>query len=66
MVDLQPRDRPEEPETEIEITPAMIEAGAAVLCSFETLTAGEEYWARKTYLAMRKAARRRSDAQKGA
>jgi hypothetical protein len=38
---------------EIEITPEMIEAGAAVLCRFETFTASEEYWAEEVYRAMR-------------
>jgi hypothetical protein len=37
---------------EIEITPAMIEAGVAVLCAFETETADEAYWAKRVYLAM--------------
>jgi hypothetical protein len=44
------------PEQEIEITPEMIEAGACVLCRFETFTADEEYWAKEVYRAMRKAA----------
>lgn len=39
-------------EDEIEITPEMIEAGTAVLFSFETLTASEEYWAKRVYRAM--------------
>lgn len=42
---------------EIEVTPEMIKAGASVLCSFETLTASEEYWAEKVYKAMSKASR---------
>jgi len=39
-------------EKEIGITPEMIEAGAGVLFGFETVTCGEEYWARKVYVAM--------------
>ena len=41
--------------TEIEITPAMIEAGARVLYRFQTFTAGEEFWAEEVYLAMESA-----------
>jgi hypothetical protein len=41
-----------------EITPAMIEAGAAILSSFETFQADESYWAKEIYLAMRRADRR--------
>ena len=37
---------------EIEATPAMINAGAAVLCGMTTLLADEEYWAGKVYRAM--------------
>jgi hypothetical protein len=37
---------------EPEITPEMIEAGASVLCGFETLTASEGYWAELVYRAM--------------
>jgi hypothetical protein len=49
------------PATEkIEITPEMIEAGASVLCRFETFTAGESYWAEEVYKAM--ASRRPSSA----
>ena len=46
------------PEQEIEITPAMMDAGAAVLCGFETEITDETYWAKavKVYVAMRKAA----------
>lgn len=47
-------DRPA-PTEEIEITPEMIEAGASILCGFETETAGEEYWAKKVFLAMMRA-----------
>jgi hypothetical protein len=36
----------------VEITPEMIEAGASVLCRFETFTAGETYWAAEVYRAM--------------
>lgn len=42
---------------EIEITPEMLDAGASVLCGFETETADERYWAEEVYRAM--AARRR-------
>jgi hypothetical protein len=38
---------------EIEVTPEMIEAGVSVLCGYETLTAGESYWAGEVYRAMR-------------
>jgi hypothetical protein len=38
---------------EIEITEEMEAAGARVLCSFETFTADEAYWAREVYRAMR-------------
>ena len=44
------------PGEEIEITPAMTEAGAAVLCGFETYFSTEEYWADAVYRAMRRAA----------
>jgi hypothetical protein len=44
-------------ETEDEITPEMIQAGARVLYGFETLTADETYWAVEVYRAMRRAAR---------
>jgi len=44
------------PGDEIAITPAMIKAGAAVLCSFETFTADEAYWAQEVYSAMRRVA----------
>jgi hypothetical protein len=40
------------PENEIEVTPEMIEAGAAVLCGFETETADESFWAKEVFLAM--------------
>jgi hypothetical protein len=43
------------PEIEIEVTPEMIAAGAAVLCRFETFTASEAYWAEEVYRAMRAA-----------
>jgi hypothetical protein len=46
------------PEDKIEITPGMIEAGAATLCGFETLTADESYLAETVYRAMRRAAPR--------
>jgi len=36
----------------IKVTPEMLKAGASVLYEFETLTAGEEYWARRVYEAM--------------
>jgi hypothetical protein len=49
------------PEQEIEITPEMIEAGAGVLCGFETETTDETYWARKVYIAMREAAPHRKN-----
>lgn len=39
------------------ITPAMTEAGAKVLCRFETLTRDEASWAEEVYLSMWKAAR---------
>lgn len=45
-------DRPA-PELEIEITPEMIEAGASVLCGFNTYYSGEEHWAEEVYRAMR-------------
>jgi hypothetical protein len=44
------------PEIEIEITSEMIEAGAGVLCGFETETTDEMYWAKKVYIAMREVA----------
>lgn len=48
-----PVDRPaNEPTGEIEVTPEMAEAGARVLCAFETFTAGEAYWAEEVYRAM--------------
>lgn len=37
---------------EIEVTSAMIEAGAGILYAYETETAGEEYWAERVYRAM--------------
>jgi len=37
---------------DIEITPEMIEAGASILCHFQTETAGEDYWAEEVYKAM--------------
>ena len=40
------------PEDEIEITPEMIEAGAAILYGYETLTRGEEWWAVEVYRSM--------------
>jgi hypothetical protein len=39
---------------EIEITPAMTKAGAAVLCRYDR--SQEEYWADQVYRAMRQAA----------
>lgn len=39
-------------ETDVEITPAMIEAGTAVLCRMTTYIADEEYWAEEIYKAM--------------
>jgi hypothetical protein len=44
------------PADEIEITPAMLDAGVSVLCEFETETTDESYWARRVYSAMRSAA----------
>ena len=41
---------------EIEITPAMIEAGASVLCGFNTYFSDEAHWAKKVYNAMVKVA----------
>lgn len=41
----------------IDITPEMVEAGASVLCSFQTLTAGEEYWAKQVYATMERVRR---------
>jgi len=43
-------------ESEIEITPEMIEAGALVLAGFDTYFCSEEIWAERVYLAMRRAA----------
>jgi len=37
---------------DIEITEEMEAAGARVLCSFETFTADEAFWAREVYRAM--------------
>lgn len=37
---------------DIEITPAMIEAGASVLYRMEPLFASEEFWAKEVYRAM--------------
>ena len=37
---------------EIEITPEMIDAGAAVLAGFETYFSDEEMWAERVYRAM--------------
>lgn len=42
--------------TEIEVTSAMIEAGALVLAAFDTTFCGEAVWAERVYKAMRKAA----------
>ena len=36
----------------VEITPAMIEAGASVLCGMTLAYAGEGYWAKEIYRAM--------------
>jgi len=44
------------PEQEIKITPAMMDAGALVLCELETEPTDETYWAEKVYVAMRKVA----------
>jgi hypothetical protein len=38
------------------ITPAMLDAGERVLCSFETFTADERYWAERVYEAMARVA----------
>jgi hypothetical protein len=46
----------EKTSAELEVTPEMIEAGAAVLCRMTTHFAGEDYWAEEIYKAM--AARR--------
>lgn len=46
----------------IKITEEMLEAGVAVLCKFETLTAGEEYWAKEVYIAMASLSGRALDA----
>jgi hypothetical protein len=43
----------------------MIHAGAKVLCGFETLTAGESYWAAEVYRAMANARLSRADAAHG-
>ncbi len=51
-------DTPPNADEEIEITPEMIEAGASVLCGFETLTASESYWAEMVYRAMHSVAKR--------
>jgi hypothetical protein len=56
MVDTVEKQGAVAPADEVEITPAMTAAGAAVLCGFETLTAGEEYWADEVYRVMRRAA----------
>jgi hypothetical protein len=42
------------PTDEIEITPTMTKAGAAVLCRYDR--SQEEYWADEVYRAMRRAA----------
>ena len=39
----------------IEVTPAMIEAGASVLAGFDTYFTSEEIWAERVYRAMRAA-----------
>lgn len=39
-----------------QITPEMIKAGALVLAGFDTTFADEELWAKRVYLAMRRAA----------
>ena len=39
-------------ESEIEITPEMIEAGASILYGMELAFAREEYWAEEVYRAM--------------
>ena len=38
--------------SEIEVTPEMIEAGAFLLCGFQTTTLDEEHWAEAVYRAM--------------
>jgi len=43
-------------DSEIEITPGMIKAGASVLCGFNTYFTDEAYWAQETYRAMARAA----------
>ena len=40
------------PETEIEITPEMVKAGASVLYGMELDFAREEFWAKEVYRAM--------------
>ena len=37
---------------EVEVTPAMIEAGVAVFCRMESAYAGEAYWVEQIYRAM--------------
>lgn len=44
--------------SEIEVTPEMIEAGASVLCGFETYSTGEASWAEEVSRAMVTAALR--------
>jgi hypothetical protein len=51
---------PEAGAPEIEVTPAMIEAGVAEFCQAETYFSTEEYWAERIYRAMRAAAPRPS------
>jgi hypothetical protein len=46
------RDRPDELGAEIEVTPEMVRAGASVLYGMELTFAGEEFWAKRVYLAM--------------
>ncbi len=41
---------------DVKITPEMIEAGASVLCSFDTHFTDEACWAKETYRAMVRAA----------
>ena len=44
---------------EIEVTPEMIEAGASVLCGFNTYFTGEAFWAEKVYRVMAEVALRK-------
>ena len=49
-------DRPALESEEIKITPEMIEAGASVLCGFNTYFTGEAYWAEEVFRAMTRVA----------